>query len=440
MTTYTKIVDYAAKDLLLTGDPAKTVKGTEVGAEFDAIAAADATNVKDTGNQTIAGTKTFSSTIAGSINGNAATVTVADAGGDTTTWPMLATSQTGNLAPATDGGLTYNASTNELTTGHVITNGTNSGLEINNANASEAYQLYVNGSMSVDSSALNAVSVQPAVTGGATTTVVRSLLLNSTFTPTANASVQSVYNQYTLNTGVSPSTVYGQNTTLILGASALGGTITSHYGNAVAFSPNASATTNITSFYSYYSSNIANGTAMTVTNAYAFYGNMASGSGRWNCYMAGTANNAFAGNVRFGGVTAPTVAVDVTGAVLATTSIKSSGATSGIGYATGAGGTVTQLTDKSTTVTLNKICGKITTHNANLNAGASVTFLLANSTIENADAIVVNVNGSVMGVKYRLDYGTYNSGAAYINITNVTASNLADAIDLNFVVIKAVTA
>lgn len=44
--TYTKIVDYAAKDLLLHGDPAKAVKGTEIGAEFDAIAAADALNLK----------------------------------------------------------------------------------------------------------------------------------------------------------------------------------------------------------------------------------------------------------------------------------------------------------------------------------------------------------------------------------------------------------
>lgn len=43
MSNYTKIVDYAAKDLLLTGDPAKAGKGTEIGAEFDAIAAMSAT-------------------------------------------------------------------------------------------------------------------------------------------------------------------------------------------------------------------------------------------------------------------------------------------------------------------------------------------------------------------------------------------------------------
>src|SRR3990167_7509398 len=50
------------------------------------------------------------------VTGNAATVTVADAGGDTTTFPLLGTAATGSLAPATDAGLTYNAGTNALTT------------------------------------------------------------------------------------------------------------------------------------------------------------------------------------------------------------------------------------------------------------------------------------------------------------------------------------
>jgi len=65
---------------------------------------------------------TFSGTSSGTntgdqtnITGNAGTVTVADAGGDTTTWVLLGTSQTGSLSPATDAGLTYNATTNALT-------------------------------------------------------------------------------------------------------------------------------------------------------------------------------------------------------------------------------------------------------------------------------------------------------------------------------------
>lgn len=55
-------------------------------------------------------------TAAGLTAGIASTVTVADAASDATTWPMLATSQTGNMAPATDAGLTYDASANTLVT------------------------------------------------------------------------------------------------------------------------------------------------------------------------------------------------------------------------------------------------------------------------------------------------------------------------------------
>jgi hypothetical protein len=61
----------------------------------------------------LSGTNTGDQT---NITGNAATVTFADAAGDTTTFPALGTAATGSLAPATDAGLTYNATTNALTT------------------------------------------------------------------------------------------------------------------------------------------------------------------------------------------------------------------------------------------------------------------------------------------------------------------------------------
>lgn len=43
MSDYSKITDYAAKDALLTGDPLKKIKGTEIGADFDAVSTAIAT-------------------------------------------------------------------------------------------------------------------------------------------------------------------------------------------------------------------------------------------------------------------------------------------------------------------------------------------------------------------------------------------------------------
>lgn len=47
--SYTKLTDFAAKDALLSGNPGKLLRGTEIGAEFDAIesamAAAEAVNI-----------------------------------------------------------------------------------------------------------------------------------------------------------------------------------------------------------------------------------------------------------------------------------------------------------------------------------------------------------------------------------------------------------
>lgn len=59
--------------------------------------------------------------------------------------------------------------------------------------------------------------------------------------------------------------------------------------------------------------------------------------------------------------------------------------TSAFGYTAGAGGTVTQATSKSTGVTLNKLSGRVTTHNAALAAGAEITFTVTNNTVAATD-------------------------------------------------------
>lgn len=129
--------------------------------------------------------------------------------------------------------------------------------------------------------------------------------------------------------------------------------------------------------------------AAGVTNAYGIEVQTISGENKWGYYGSGTANNAFAGNTRFGGVTAPVATVDVTGNIAATTSILSSGATSGIGYTTDAGGTVTQITSRTTGVTINKITGSITLVSA---AGSATwqSFTVTNSAVAATDKIILN--------------------------------------------------
>jgi len=143
--------------------------------------------------------------------------------------------------------------------------------------------------------------------------------------------------------------------------------------------------------------------------------------------------------------TSPTLTTPVLGAAtgtsLAATGAITSSGTAGIGYATGAGGTITQTASKSTGVTLNKICGQITMDSASLAHDTVVSFTLTNSTIAVGDVLILNhVSGGTAG-KYLLN-AQCGAGSAFISVknTNATSGALAEAIVIAFIVIKAVIA
>lgn len=86
MSNYTKATDFASKDALISGNPSKLVRGSEINTEFAAIQTAvnskadlasptftgtlTAATVAVTGNQTIAGTLTVTGALtAASVDG-----------------------------------------------------------------------------------------------------------------------------------------------------------------------------------------------------------------------------------------------------------------------------------------------------------------------------------------------------------------------------------
>lgn len=109
----------------------------------------------------------------------------------------------------------------------------------------------------------------------------------------------------------------------------------------------------------------------------------------------------------------------------------------GLGYGTGAGGTVTQATSKTTAVTLNKPCGQITMNAASLAAGSTASFVLNNSVVsaDNGDTIIANADR----INYFVNARVTDSGTVNIVLTNTSQSALADAVKINFVVIKGAT-
>jgi hypothetical protein len=121
-------------------------------------------------------------------------------------------------------------------------------------------------------------------------------------------------------------------------------------------------------------------------------------------------------------------------------SIKSTSATAGIGYGTGAGGTVTQATSKSTGVTLNKVSGQITMNAAALSAAAEVSFTFTNSTIAATDVVVTAISSGATAGAYNTHVDALAAGSCRISITNFSTGPLSEAIVINFVVIKGVAA
>lgn len=111
----------------------------------------------------------------------------------------------------------------------------------------------------------------------------------------------------------------------------------------------------------------------------------------------------------------------------------------GLGYGTGfsVGGTVTQLTSKSTGVTLNKLCGQITMNNAALANGVTVVFTVTNNTVAAADTIIVNIQSGATGTGgYIIQAEEISAGSFNIAVRNVSGGSASDALVLNFTVIK----
>ena len=110
-----------------------------------------------------------------------------------------------------------------------------------------------------------------------------------------------------------------------------------------------------------------------------------------------------------------------------------------IGYVSGLGGAVTQATNKSTGVTLNKPCGAITMHNASLTADAEVTFTVTNSEVAATDVVLVSVKSGATTGKYLPFVTATAAGSFDITVSNV-GSTAGEAVVLNFAVIKAAAA
>ena len=107
--------------------------------------------------------------------------------------------------------------------------------------------------------------------------------------------------------------------------------------------------------------------------------------------------------------------------------------TTAMGYTTGAGGVVTQLTSRTTTVVLNKLTGAITLFTVAPALNTPVTFTVTNSTVAATDIPIVALKSST---------NTYNAfvtataaGSFNVTVTSVVGT-ASDTPVLNFAIFK----
>ena len=112
----------------------------------------------------------------------------------------------------------------------------------------------------------------------------------------------------------------------------------------------------------------------------------------------------------------------------------------GAGYGAGTGGSVAQTTSKSTAVTINKLNGRITTHDASLASNTTAVFKVNNSTVGPNDHITITIGNNGGGV----DGSWYNAwavmdtrdGGFYLCLRNIHTAALAHNVPLSFNIVK----
>jgi hypothetical protein len=107
-----------------------------------------------------------------------------------------------------------------------------------------------------------------------------------------------------------------------------------------------------------------------------------------------------------------------------------------LGYTAAALGAVTQLTDKSTAVTLNKSAGRITMNGASLTTATNATFTLNNSFLSSNDTVILTISGG------QATPGSYNAfangvgtGTVSISLRNISGGTLSEAVIINFAIL-----
>ena len=344
-----------------------------------------------------------------------------------------------------------------------------------NLYAPEVYAAYVNGGFNVNNGQLNVsdssttysffveqagngpiMRMNNTYTNDFTANTNSSLLYTVRTTPSANAFVlRGLDNQLLLDQNAktlsaalsSGGSASNRNYVAVNGASGtveavsgmvadirnIGNGVVTNAAGYMSYFDNAGAGS-IANTYGFYANNTFPGTA----GNYGFYSNLTSGTNNYAFYGAGSAQSYLGGALTVVGAVTMNNGLTVTGAVTATTNLTTSGPGGNFGYATGAGGTITQVTSRTTGISLAKPCGTITLFSTTTTAGQVTEFTFTNSRLA-ANDVVIFSQKSGAGT-YIIQTRTVSAGSCVVSVYTPFAVGTAEAPSFNFVILKSVTA
>lgn len=108
----------------------------------------------------------------------------------------------------------------------------------------------------------------------------------------------------------------------------------------------------------------------------------------------------------------------------------------GLPAGVGLGGAVTQATSKATGVTLNTVSGQITLNAASLASATSVGFTVTDSAVAAADTIAIAIASGGTVASYQVSIDAVAAGSFKVQVRNTSGGALAEALILNFFVLK----
>lgn len=202
-------------------------------------------------------------------------------------------------------------------------------------------------------------------------------------------------------------------------------------GGAAAIAGQKGGSVSITAAAGYNSATNSTGGNLTLSSGLGYGSSNVNGQIRVTFYPQGAGGTTTNGGIVFLNTATEVARFDTTGNFVMTGS-------TGLGYAAGSGGVVTQLTSRTTAVTINKYAGAITVFAGTGTTTGNTTFTVNNSLIAATDNVIISIKSGTANL-YNMTVTSIAAGSFKISLQPYSGT-AADSPVIAFTILKSAIA